>query len=311
MEELLLSEKYRPRKIADCILPARIKNIFLEFVAKKEIPSLLLSGPAGSGKTTIAKALCEEVGVNYMVINASDDNGIATFRVKIKNFASTKSFNGFRKVVILDEADYLTTEAQAALRSSFEDFSKNCTFILTCNFKSRLIPAIHSRTTDIDFRLLGKEKPQMASKFFSRLENILKTENIEYDKPSLIKLVEKFFPDFRRTLNEIQKFSASGKIDAGVISDLVDIKNVKDLFVSLKSQDYQTIRKWVIDNSDVDTANLYRRIYEGFSEYLKPHSIPQGVIILAKYQYQAAFVPDNEINLMACMIELMVETEYL
>jgi DNA polymerase III delta prime subunit len=308
-EEYLFVEKYRPHKVADCILPDRLKNTFESYVKSGNIPNLMLTGTAGVGKTTIALAMCNELGINPLFINSSDERGIDTLRVKIKSYASTVSISGGRKVIILDEADYITPEAQAALRGAIEEFSTNCSFILTCNFKSRLIDALHSRCSVIDFTLKSDEKPKMALAFLKRLMTILSTENITYDKTVLVKIVEKFFPDYRRTLNEIQRYASGGNIDAGVLAQISNVRNLDELIKSIKNKDFTAMRKWVVMNSDIDSSRIFRKIYEGLTEYLKPDSIPIAVVILGKYQYQAAFVADQEINMVACLTEIMVECE--
>lgn len=309
MSDYLLVEKYRPHTVEDCILPDRIKKVFQEYVNEGNIPNLMLTGPAGCGKTTIAKAMCEQLGLNHLFINSSEERGIDMLRTKIKGYASTVSLTGGRKVIILDEADYLTPEAQAGLRGAIEEFSENCSFIFTCNFKARLIDALHSRCAVVDFALKGDEKPKMAVKMLKRMEQILTTEGITYDKAVLVKLVERYFPDYRRLLNELQRHSVSGSIDAGVISQLDSLRSLNDLIKALKDKDFSAMRKWVVVNSDVDTSRIYRNIYDGLNEYLKPESVPAAVITLAKYQYQAAFVADQELNLVACLTELMVECE--
>jgi DNA polymerase III delta prime subunit len=309
MSEYLLCEKYRPHSVEECILPDRIKSVFQEYVNTENIPNLMLTGPAGCGKTTIAKAMCEQLGLNHLFINSSEERGIDMLRTKIKGYASTVSLTGGRKVIILDEADYLTPEAQAGLRGAIEEFSENCSFIFTCNFKARLIDALHSRCAVVDFGLKGDEKPKMASKMFKRLEQILTTEGITYDKAVIVKLVERYFPDYRRLLNELQRHSVSGSIDAGVVAQLDSVRSLGDLIKALKDKDFSAMRKWVVVNSDVDTSRIYRNIYDGLNEFLKPESIPPAVITLAKYQYQSAFVADQELNLVACLTELMVECE--
>lgn len=309
MSEFLWTEKYRPKTVSECILPERLKKVFQEYVNSKTIPNLMLTGTAGVGKTTVAIAMCEEIGINYLFINSSEERGIDTLRTKIKNYASTVSLVGGRKVIILDEADYITPEAQAGLRGAIEEFSANCTFIFTCNFKSRLIDALHSRCSVIDFTLVNGERPKMAALFFKRLGEILTKENIQYDKQVLIKIVEKFFPDYRRTLNELQRYSGSGSIDAGMIAQITDVKNLSDLIKNLKEKNFGGMRKWVVVNSDIDPARIFRKIYDGLYEYMKPESIPQAVVIIARYQYQSAFVADQEINLVACLTEIMVDCE--
>ena len=310
MNEFLWTEKYRPKKVADCILPDRIKSVFQEYVNTNSIPNLMLTGSAGVGKTTVAIAMCEEIGLNYLFINSSEERGIDMLRTKIKGYASTVSLTGGRKVIILDEADYLTPEAQAGLRGAIEEFSANCTFIFTCNFKSRLIDALHSRCSVIDFTLKSEEKPRMAAQFFTRISNILNQEGVQYEKQALIKIVEKHFPDYRRTLNELQRYSSGGTIDAGIIAQVSDVRNIGELAKCLKDGDFAGMRKWVVTNTDIDPARLYRKVYDSLYEYFKPESIPQAVVIIAKYQYQAAFVADQEVNLVACLTELMVDCEY-
>jgi len=309
MSEYLYVEKYRPHKIEDCILPDRLKKVFQDYVTKGDIPNLMLTGTAGCGKTTVAKAMCEEIGCNFLFINSSDERGIDTLRTKIKGYASTVSLTGGRKVIILDEADYLTPEAQAGLRGAIEEFSENCSFIFTCNFKARLIDALHSRCSVIDFALKGDEKSKMAAQMFKRIANILTEESITYDKTVLAKIVERYFPDYRRTLNELQRYSTSGNIDAGVLSQVESVRKLDDLIKALKDKDFSTMRKWVVNNSDIDQSRIFRSIYDNLCNYLKPESVPQAVVNLAKYQYQAAFVADQELNLVACLTELMVDCE--
>jgi DNA polymerase III delta prime subunit len=309
MSEYLYVEKYRPHKIEDCILPDRLKKVFQEYVTEGNIPNLMLTGSAGCGKTTVAKAMCEEIGCNFLFINSSDERGIDTLRTKIKGYASTVSLTGGRKVIILDEADYLTPEAQAGLRGAIEEFSENCSFIFTCNFKARLIDALHSRCSVVDFALKGDEKLKMAAQMFKRLANILTQESITYDKDVLGKIVQRYFPDYRRTLNELQRYSTSGNIDAGVLSQVESVRKLDDLIKSLKDKDFSTMRKWVVNNSDIDQSRIFRSIYDNLCVYLKPESVPMAVVTLAKYQYQAAFVADQELNLVACLTELMVECE--
>lgn len=311
MDEFLWVEKYRPKTVTDCILPPRIKQVFQEYVNKKSIPNLMLTGTAGVGKTTAAKAMCEEIGLSYMYVNASKERGIDTLRTKVESFATTMSLMGGRKVIIMDEADNLTPDAQMALRGIIEAVSSNCTFIFTCNFKSRIIDAIHSRCATVDFTLQSEERPKMAGQFFKRVQSILDEEKIHYDKNVLVKIVERHFPDFRRVLNELQRYASVGAIDAGVLDQLNDIRKLSELVSALKNRDFGSMRKWVVNNSDIDPAKIFRRIYEGLYDVMKPQSIPQAVVTIAKYQYQAAFVADQEINLVACLTELMVECEYV
>lgn len=310
MTEYLLSEKYRPHTVEDTILPDRIKSIFQQYVNEGNIPTLLLSGPAGCGKTTIARAMCEQLGADHMFINASVENGVDLIRTKIKNYASTISLTGGRKVIILDEADYISPNGQAALRGSIEEYANNCSFIFTCNFKARLIEAIHSRCAVVDFSIKSSEKPKMAVQMLKRLMNILTNEGIDYDKAVLGKIVEQFFPDYRRTINELQRYSTGGSIDSGVLAQISGIRRFEDLVASLREKDFPAMRKWVANNSDVDPTTVYRDIYDGIDNYLKPESVAQAIIIIAKYQYQQAFVSDRELNFVACLLELMVECSF-
>jgi DNA polymerase III delta prime subunit len=310
-ESFLWVERYRPSTVNECILPDRLKSIFQEFVDRKEIPNLMLTGSAGVGKTTVAKAMCDEIGMNHLYINASENRGIDVLRTTIRNYASSVSLTGGKKVIILDEADYMTADAQAAMRGAIEEFAANCTFIFTCNFKAKLIDAIHSRCSVIDFTLRADEKKDMIIQFFKRMQDVLTKEKVVYDKAVLAKIIEKFFPDYRRTLNELQRYSGSGTIDAGIVAQLSDVRKIGDLAKSLKNKDFAEMRKWVVVNTDVDPSTIYRKIYDSLNEYFKPDSIPQAVVILSKYQYQSAFVADQEINMVACLTEIMVDCEFV
>lgn len=309
MEHLLWTERYRPQTIQDCILPDRLKQPFQEYVNQKQIPNLLLTGGAGVGKTTVAKAMCNEAGCDFMVINGSDESGIDTFRIKIKNYASSMSLSGGRKVIIIDEADYLNPNStQPALRNAIEEFAGNCSFIFTCNYKNRIIEPLHSRCAVIEFALKNGEKAKMASAFFKRIQSILQSEKVEYDDKVIAELVKKHFPDFRRILNELQRYSQFGKIDVGVLSQIGDV-SIEELTKCVSSKDFGAIRKWVATN-EIDSTILFRKLYDGLYNLLKPSSIPQAVVILADYQYKSAFVADQEINTVACLTELMINCEF-
>lgn len=307
--EFLWTEKYRPTRVKDTILPQRIKTVFEDIIKSGNIPHLLLSGTAGVGKTTMAMALCDEMGIDYLFLNSSKENGVDTLRVKIEGYASSISLTGGQKVIILDEADGLTSAAQNALRGVMEQFSQNCTFILTCNFKSKIIEAIHSRTYEVDFTLLPKEKPKMATEFFNRMSEILNEEKIPFDKDTLTQITMKYFPDYRRTLNALQNFARGGSVNKDILDQLSDVRKVADLVLALKNKDFTSMRKWVVSNNDIEPAKIYRKIYDSLYDYFKKESIPQAVILIAKYQYQSAFVSDQEVNLVACLTEIMVECE--
>jgi len=310
MEHLLWTEKYRPQTIEDCILPERLKQPFQEYVNQQNIPNLLLSGGAGVGKTTVAKAMCNEIGCDFMVINGSDESGIDTFRVKIKNYASSMSLSGGRKVIIIDEADYLNPNStQPALRNAIEEFAVNCSFIFTCNYKTRIIEPLHSRCAVIDFNLKNGEKAKMASAFFKRIQSILQSEKIEYVDSVIAELIKKHFPDNRRILNELQRYSQFGKIDTGILSQIGNVQ-ISEITKHIKDKDFGAIRKWVA-STDLDTNTMFRQLYDSLYDVMKPQSIPQAVVIIADYQYKNAFVADTEINLVACLTELMVECEFL
>jgi DNA polymerase III delta prime subunit len=309
MDEFLWVEKYRPRTIEDCILPAKIKTTFREMVDSGESQNLLLCGGPGCGKTTVAKALCNELDTEYLMINCSEDGNIDTLRTTIRNFASSVSMNGNKKVVILDEFDYSNPQStQPALRGFIEEFSKNCRFILTCNYKNRIIEPLHSRCTVVEFKIPVKEKPALALKILGRVQDILKKQSVEFDQEVLAKLIMKHFPDIRRILNELQRYSVSGKIDVGILSQLGDV-SVKELIEFMKKKEFTKVRSWVVDNLDNDQTHVFRTLYDGLYEYLKPHSIPEAVLILAEYQYKSAFVADHEINMVACLTELMMRCE--
>ena len=310
--EFLLTEKYRPQVIDDCILPDETKKTFKEFVEKGEIPNLLLAGPPGIGKTTIAKALCNELGADFYVINGSDEGRfLDTVRNQAKNFASTVSLTGSskHKVIIIDEADNTGNDVQLLLRANIEAFYNNCRFIFTCNYKNKIIEPLHSRCAVIDFTIKGKQRVQLAGSFFKRLQSILDVEKIEYDQKVVAELVSKHFPDFRRVLNEIQRYSTGGKIDAGILASFSDV-SVNDLIKYLREKNFTEVRKWVTSNLDNDSAVILRRVYDALYDALVTASIPAAVLIIAKYQYQIAFVADQEINLLAALTELMVECEF-
>ncbi len=309
MEHLLWTEKYRPKTIENCILPERLKKPFQEYVNQKNIPNLLLAGGAGVGKTTVAKAMCEEIGCDYIVINGSDESGIDTFRNKIKNYASSMSLSGGRKVIIIDEADYLNPNStQPALRNAIEEFASNCSFIFTCNYKTRIIEPLHSRCAVIDFGMKNGEKASMATQFFKRIQSILQNEEVEFDNSVVAELVKKHFPDFRRVINELQRYSQFGKIDTGVLAQIGDVA-INEIVGYIKDKDFGAIRKWV-GSSDVDANILFRKLYDALYDVLKPQSIPQAVLIIADYQYKNAFVADPEINIVACLTELMIGVEF-
>ena len=309
-DEFLFVEKYRPRKIDDTVLPYELKTVFKEFIANSNIPNLILSGGPGVGKTTVARAMLEEISADYIIINGSLSGNIDTLRNEIMQFASSVSFQGGRKYVILDEADYLNANStQPALRNFMEEYSKNCGFILTCNFKNRIISPLHSRCSVIDFDIKSAEKPKLAAEFFDRLKKILEMEGIEYEDKVVAAFIQKHFPDWRRILNEIQRYSAVGKIDTGILSNLQEV-SIKELMNNMKAKNYTNVRKWVAENINNDTNTIFRKLYDKAGDLFKAQSIPQLCLILADYQYKAAFVADQEVNMAACLAEIMVNCEF-
>lgn len=309
-EQFVWVEKYRPKTIDDCILPEELKDLFKAHVALGEFPNFLFTGTAGVGKTTVAKALCNEIGADYLFINGSEESGIDVLRNKIMNFASTVSLTDGNKVVILDEADYLNPNStQPALRAFIETFSANCRFILTCNYKNRIIKELHSRCAVIDFKIPTEEKANLANQFFKRAVKILKEENIEYDKKVVVELVQKHFPDFRRILGELQRYSVSGKIDSGIFINLSD-ESYKDLFKMMRSKSFTDVRKWAALNSDGDSTRIFSEMYRQADHFLEPSSIPSLILHLNDYSYKAGFVADHELNMMACLTEIMAECKF-
>lgn len=308
--DFLWVEKYRPRTIEDTILPANLKTTFQTFVDQKNIPNLLLSGTAGVGKTTVARAMLEELGCDYIIINGSLNGNIDTLRNDIQNFASSISLSGGRKYVILDEADYLNANStQPALRNFMEEFSRNCGFILTCNYRNRIIDPLHSRCSVIDFKITKSDTAKLAGQFLKRVEGILDTENIKYERPVIAEIITKYYPDWRRVLNELQRYSATGAIDTGILVNLQNASLV-ELIGFMKNKNYTAVRQWIGKNLDSDPSGVFRGLYDAATEYVTPRGIPQLVLILAKYQYQAAFAADHEVNLAACLAEIMIEVEF-
>ena len=308
-DDFLWVEKYRPKTVRETVLPNSLRETLQVFVDQGQVPNLLLSGGPGIGKTTVAKAILEELGCDYIVINGSMNGNIDTLRTEIKDFASTVSFSSSRKYVILDEADYLNPQStQPALRNFMEEFSKNCGFILTCNFKNRIIEPLHSRCSVIDFAIPRESKVAMATEFFKRVCQILDTENVQFDKKVVADVIQNYFPDFRRVLNELQRYGATGKIDTGIF--VSKDSNIGELLDFLKNKKFEEMRKWVAQNNDIETSVLFRKLYDSASEYVKPQGIPQLVVTLADYQYKSAFVADHEINNVACFTELMMEVEW-
>ena len=312
MKNFLWTEQYRPRNIEDCILPDSLKKVFTGFVEQGEITNLLLSGPAGVGKTTVAKALCEEIGASYIIINGSDEGRfLDTIRTRVKQFASSVSLTGGgkHKVVIIDEADNTTHDVQLSLRAFVEEFHSNCRFIFTCNFINKIVDPLHSRCTVVDFRIKPEEQKKLQAAFFGRLQTILDASGVAYEDKVLVKLIQRYYPDWRRLLNEAQRHSASGSLDSAVLCDIADV-NLDQLMRAMKSKEYKVVRQWVVDNMDSDPNTIIRKIYNALNEVLEGQSIPPAVLVLAKYQYQIAFVADQEINLLACLTEIMVECKF-
>ena len=308
--DFLWVEEYRQKTIDDCILPSSLKTLFKSFIDKGELSNLLFSGTPGIGKTTVAKALCDQLNCDWIMINGSEEGGIDVLRDKIKNFASTVSLSGGKKVVILDEADYLNPQStQPALRGFIEEFHKNCRFILTCNFKNRIIEPLHSRFSNIEFKINPKDKPKLASKLFERSIHILKENNVDYNDKVLAQLVKKHFPDFRKVINELQRYSVSGSIDSGILTNITN-ENLKSLMKLLKEKDFTETRKWVTQNLDNDPVRIFRSIYDNLYDSLQPETIPHAVLILADYQYKSAFVADQEINFTACLTEIMSQVKF-
>ena len=306
-EEFLWVEKYRPKTIKDCILPTETKKIFTDFVNNNEIPNLLLCGTPGVGKTTVAQALCNELGADWVQINGSEERNIDTLRVKIKQFASTISLSGGPKIVILDEADYLNPQStQPAMRGFIEEFSKNCRFIFTCNYKNKIIQPLHSRCSVIDFTIESSQKPQIAQQIFQRILEILSAEGVGEQQAVIAEIINKYFPDFRRMLNELQKYSASGAIDTGILATLTD-ELLTELLDFIKGKEFSNMRKWVALNIHNDPQLIYRKMYDSFSSVLENNSLPQAILILSDYTYKSAFVADQEVNMVACLTELMME----
>ena len=310
MEAFLWVEQYRPKDVESCILPKELKETFVEFVKQGEIPNLILSGSSGVGKTTIAKAMLDQLESTYMMINGSEESGIDVLRTKIKNFASTVSLHGGRKYLIMDEADYLNPQStQPAMRGFMEEFHKNCGFIFTCNYKNRIIPALQSRCSVINFDIPTNEKQKLASDFFARTITILEQSQVKYDKRVVAEVINKFFPDWRRVLNELQRYSVSGNIDAGILVNITEI-NIKELMAAMKEKEFTNVRRWVVDNLDNDPVRIFRSLYNSLYDHLDGTSIPHAVVILGEYQYKAAFVADQEINMLACLTEIMARGKF-
>jgi len=309
-QEFLWVEKYRPRTVEETILPSGLKETFTQILKNTELPNLLFTGTAGIGKTTIAKAICNELGLDYLLINGSEEGNIDTLRHKIKQFASTVSLQGGYKVVILDEADYLNPQStQPALRGFIEEFSNNCRFIMTCNFKNRIIEPLHSRCSVVEFNVSKKDLVDLCGQFMKRVTNILTTEQVEYEEPVIAELIMKHMPDWRRVLNELQRYSLSGKIDSGILVNIQEV-SLNNLMSAMKEKNFKQMRQWVTDNIDVEPAALFRKIYDNMYDYVEPQSIPQLVLILADYQYKNSFVADHELNMVACCTEIMAGVKF-
>lgn len=310
MNEFLWVEKYRPQNIDDCILSPELHSTFTEIINQGEVQNMMFTGTAGTGKTTVAKAICNQLNLDYLLINGSEESGIDTLRNKIKQFASSVSLEGGYKVVILDEADYLNPQStQPALRGFIEEFSANCRFILTCNFKNRIIEPLHSRCTEVNFTIPKKDKERLASVFMARLMMILTEENIKFEQPVLAELIIKYFPDFRRTINELQRYSTTGQIDSGILVNVGDV-SINELVSALKLKDFRKMRTWVANNIDVEPSVIFRKLYDNMSDFVEAASIPQLVLILADYQYKNSFVADHELNTVACLTEVMAGVKF-
>ena len=310
MEKYLWVEEYRPKTVEQCVLPKELKDTFSEYVKQGSVPNLILTGTAGVGKTTVAKAMLDQIGATYMMINGSDESGIDVLRTKIKNFASTVSLEGGRKYLIIDEADYLNPQStQPALRGIIEEFNENCGFILTCNFVMRLIEPLRSRCPPVEFSIPKSQKQELAAEFCDRTITILQEQNIEYDKRVVAEVVLKYFPDWRRVLNEFQRYSVSGKIDAGLLVNLSSL-NMKELMKAMKNKEFTNVRRWVVDNLDNDPVRIFRNVYDYLYDVMDRSSIPHAVVILGEYQYKSAFVADQEINMLACLTEIMARGKF-
>jgi len=309
IKKLLWVEAYRPNTLSDCILPIDLTTIFNGMVKEGKMPNMLFYGKAGTGKTTVARALAQDLGMDSMLINCSEDNGIDTLRVKIRQYASTVSLSGNGKLMILDEFDYATNAVQTGLRGAIEEFANNCRFVLTCNYKNRVIDPLHSRCTGVDFTIPSQEKAQIATAIMKRIEYILEKESISYEKSVLANLIKKHFPDIRRIINELQKYSSSGKIDIGILSQ-GSSESYKELIGYMKNKDFASCRKWIVQNIDLNTADFFKRLYNEMYTSLKPNSVPQAILIIAEYQYKSSFAADQEINTMAMVVQLMMDCEF-